>query len=300
MDDASPTKWHLAHTSWFFETFVLDAAVPGYRPFHPEFRVLFNSYYQTVGAQHPRPQRGLLTRPTLDEVRDYRRHVDAQLLALLRSEAAGAAVPVIELGLHHDQQHQALILTDAKHLLASNPLRPAYHTAVNGAAAMDVASHWERFEGGTYAIGAGDGSFAFDNERPRHRILLEPFALASRPVTNGEFLEFIADGGYRRPELWLSDGWSVATAADWRAPLYWEPNGVTRTLAGRQPLVPTEPVCHVSYYEADAFARWAGARLPTEAEWEVAASNAVVAGNLLDSGRLHPAPAPTLATGMSQ
>ncbi len=299
MDDASPTKWHLAHTSWFFETFVLEPAMPGYRPFDPQFRVLFNSYYQQVGPQHPRPRRGLLTRPSLDEVLAYRAHVDAQVLELL-AHGAGRAEPlaaVIELGLHHEQQHQELILTDAKHLLGSNPLRPAYRSqSPNGTRAATAAPlRWRRFPGGVREIGHEGRAFSFDNERPRHAVLLQPFALATRLVTNAEFLAFIDDGGYTRPELWLSDGWAAVQTRGWSAPLYWErqEDGWAQfTLAGRRALSSDEPVCHVSLYEADAYATWAGARLPSEAEWETVACQVRVAGNLLDSDRLHPAPAP--------
>src|SRR5262245_20336431 len=294
MEDASPTKWHLAHTSWFFETFVLAPGSRGYRPFHPEFAVLFNSYYQQVGPQHPRPRRGLLTRPSLDEVLAYRAHVDRHLLELL-ARANGRSEPlaaVIELGLHHEQQHQELILTDAKHLLASNPLRPAYRpdgaNAPRGGAAR---LRWSSHPGGACAIGHEGRGFAFDNEQPRHRTLLTPFALATRLVTNGEYLAFIDDGGYRNAALWLSDGWHAVQTQAWDAPLYWERRDGTWwefTLAGMRPLALEAPVCHVSFYEADAYATWAGARLPTEAEWEVTAAPARVGGNLLDSDVLHP------------
>jgi ergothioneine biosynthesis protein EgtB len=297
MDDASPTKWHLAHTSWFFETFVLAPGRTDYEPFHPDFRVLFNSYYQQVGPQHPRPQRGLLTRPSLDEVLAYRAHVDRHVLDLLtranvRREPLAA---VVELGLHHEQQHQELILTDAKHLLASNPLRPAYRPAASAPRGTAAPLRWQAHPGGTCEIGHEGRGFAFDNEQPRHRTILVPFALASRLLTNGEFLAFIEDSGYRNPALWLSDGWNVVQSRGWCAPLYWERRDDTWwqfTLAGGlQPLVLDQPVCHVSLYEADAYATWAGARLPTEAEWEVIAAAARPVGNLLDSNLLHPAPA---------
>jgi len=298
MDDASPVKWHLAHTSWFFETFVLESARSDYRPFHPAFRVVFNSYYQQVGAQHPRPQRGLLTRPSLDEVLAYRAHVDRHVLDLL-ADANGAGNPslaaVIELGLHHEQQHQELILTDAKHLLAGNPLRPAYRSSGAAVRASGAALRWEVHAGGMHELGHDGRGFAFDNEGPRHAVTLTPFALATRLVTNAEFLAFIEAGGYEQPALWLSDGWNVARARQWRAPLYWEQRDGAWwqfTLGGLRPLAPDEPVCHVSLYEADAYATWAEARLPTEAEWEVAAAAEPVAGNLLDSGQLHPAAAP--------
>jgi ergothioneine biosynthesis protein EgtB len=293
MPDASPTKWHLGHTTWFFETFVLEPGRSGYRPIHPTFRVLFNSYYQGVGEQHPRAQRGLLTRPPLDEVLAYRAHVDAQLLDWLASDDASVAAlaAVVEVGLHHEQQHQELLLTDAKHLLDSNPLAPAYTELPAPAPTTGRPFGWRMVDGGVREVGAGPEGFAFDNERPRHAALLEPFALATRLTTNGEYAEFIADGGYRRPELWLSDGWSAILARGWHAPLYWDERDgewFEFTLGGRRPLDPVAPVCHVSLYEADAFATWAGARLPTELEWETVANDRPVRGNLLDSGRLHP------------
>jgi len=279
MPDASPVKWHLAHTTWFFETLVLEAAAPGYAAFDPAFRVLFNSYYESVGQQHPRPERGMLSRPSLERVREYRRHVDAGVLRLLDSGAPQELLGVIELGVHHEQQHQELILTDLKHAFSRNPLRPAYRagpTSRTGAtrAGAAPALRWHAGEAGVREIGHAGPGFAFDNERPRHRVFVEAFELASRPVTNGEFLRFVRDGGYARPELWLSEGFAAARARGWRAPLYWEERDGSWwrfTLAGMAPLRPEEPVCHVSHYEADAYARWAGARLPTEAEWESAA-----------------------------
>jgi ergothioneine biosynthesis protein EgtB len=300
MPDASPAKWHLAHTSWFFETFVLEAAIPGYRPFHPDFRVLFNSYYNTLGAQHPRAERGLVTRPGLAEVRAYRAHVDRHLLALLTRGIEPALAGLVEIGLQHEQQHQELIATDLKYLLSRNPLHPVYRESsrakhLREAGPAPLAFH--RFEEGIRWIGYAGNGFAFDNEGPRHRVFLNAFEIASRPVTVAELLEFMADGGYRRPELWLSDGWRECQTQGWRAPLYWEErDGQWRlfTLAGERALDPDEPVCHVSLYEADAYARWAGARLPTEAEWEVASQTlegAPIAGNFLEDGLLHPAPA---------
>jgi ergothioneine biosynthesis protein EgtB len=266
MPDASPVKWHLAHTTWFFETFVL-AQRPGYQPFHPQYRYLFNSYYDAIGARWSRPQRGLLTRPTVDEVRQYRRFVDQ---AMARVDGPRE---VIELGLHHEQQHQELIVTDVKHLLSLNPLEPAIRAHDEASRALHPLS-WLRVDEGVREIGHEGPGFAFDNEGPRHRALVPAFAIASRLVTAGEFGAFVGDGGYERPELWLSDGWAAARSEGWHAPLYWHDDANTLyTLAGRRPLFSDEPVRHVSYYEADAFARWAGARLPTEQEWETAARN---------------------------
>ncbi|MBI2964078.1 MAG: ergothioneine biosynthesis protein EgtB [Deltaproteobacteria bacterium] len=296
MPDASPVKWHLAHTTWFFETFVVSAARPAARPFHPQFRVLFNSYYNAVGPQHPRPERGMLSRPALSEVRAYREHVDCRIAELFAEGAVDESLAArVELGLHHEQQHQELILTDLKHMLWSNPLRPAYRDGPQRAEGEAGRLRWRRHAGGAASIGHAGGSFSFDNERPRHRVMLEPFEIASRPVTTGEFLEFIEDGGYERAELWLSDGWDAARAQRWRAPLYWRrEDGAWRifTLSGARDLRRDEPVAHVSFYEADAFARWSQARLPSEAEWEVVAAKEPVAGNLLESGLLHPAPSP--------
>jgi ergothioneine biosynthesis protein EgtB len=305
MDDASPVKWHLAHTSWFFETFVLEPGMPAYRPYHGEYRTLFNSYYQQIGPQYPRPRRGLLTRPALEEVLGYRAHVDRHVLQLLEGPAARVEplAAVIEIGLHHEQQHQELILTDAKHLLSCNPLRPAYRgPGRDGGVTVGAPRRWQSFAGGTRDIGSDGRQFAFDNERPRHPVVLAPFALATRLVTNREFLAFIDDGGYARPELWLSDGWTAVHARSWAAPLYWERRDGQWwqfTLRGMRPLQLEEPVCHVSLYEADAYATWAGARLPIEAEWEAAAVGVRVEGNLLDADRLQPAPA-AVGAGVEQ
>jgi ergothioneine biosynthesis protein EgtB len=299
MPDASPAKWHLAHTSWFYETFVLaDPALGDYRPFHPAFAYLFNSYYEAAGPRHPRPNRGLLTRPSAAEVFRYRARVDAALAQRLPRLAEADFLrlrPVVELGINHEQQHLELILTDIKHAFAQNPLRPAYRELPPASPRPAPTPRWLAFDAGVRRVGhAGDG-FAFDNEGPCHRVFLEPFALASRPVTCGEFRAFLDGGGYDRPELWLSDGWHARQAHGWTAPLYWERHGdgwAVFTLGGPRPLQETEPVCHVSFYEADAYARWAGARLPTEAEWETACAGTEPAGNLLEAGRLHPAPAP--------
>lgn len=308
MPDASPVKWHLAHTSWFFETFVLEQALAGYQHFNARFRVLFNSYYVGVGERHPRPERGLLSRPALEEVLRFRDHVDTHMDALLEAidRQPLKLRELIDLGIHHEQQHQELIITDLKHLLSRNPLKPAYRAAPTGrkrtaAPALRWISHGE----GLRTVGHDGNGFAFDNELPHHRVFLEGHALASRLVTNGEYQGFIDDGGYQRPELWLSEGWDVLQAQSWRAPLYWEKDEQRQmadagwcmfTLAGMQPVDPAEPVCHVSYFEADAYARWVGARLPYEAELEAAAAQAVIAGNFagnfVEAGELRPLVAP--------
>ncbi|PWB81153.1 MAG: ergothioneine biosynthesis protein EgtB [Methylocystaceae bacterium] len=297
MDDASPTKWHLAHTSWFFETFVLTEFLEGYEPFDDTFGYCFNSYYESLGARQPRPKRGLLTRPSLQRVLAYRRHVDLALerLVFRGVRAGGALARLLELGVHHEQQHQELMLTDILALFAANPLRPSYRPSRSRPREAPVeAMRWIDFPGGLCRIGAEDGAFAFDNETPRHDALIHPFRLADRPVANAEWLEFVADGGYRTPSLWLSDGWTTVDRQGWRAPLYWERRDgdwLEMTLEGPQPLLPDAPVAHVSFYEADAFARWAGKRLPTEFEWEVAAARAPVGGNLLSTDALRPLPA---------
>jgi ergothioneine biosynthesis protein EgtB len=298
MPDASPAKWHLAHTTWFFEAVVLRAHARAYRPYDPRFSYLFNSYYESLGPRHPRPRRGLLTRPAADEVLRYRRHVDEAMARLC--EGAGAAerrafMPLAELGLHHEQQHQELLLTDIKHAFSCNPLLPAYAPAREQPSVCASELRWVDFAGGIAEIGHrhSDG-FAFDNEEPRHEVLLAPYRLASRPVTNGEFAAFVADGGYGRPEFWLSDGWAVVQAQGWDAPLYWiiEDDGWCEfTLTGARALRPDEPVSHVSFYEAAAYAAWAGKRLPTEFEWEAAAADAPLTGQFLDPRSPHPAPA---------
>jgi len=296
MPDASPVKWHLGHATWFFETMVLERWEPDFRPLRAEYRSLFNSYYVAVGPRHPRPQRGMLSRPSLEEVRAYRRNVDERMARLIGRGVAPEADALIELGLHHEQQHQELIVTDFKHLLSLNPLNPAYRPPPGraGGGSAAPALRWHRYEAGVREIGHRGERFCFDNETPRHRVLLGAYDLASRPVTNAEYLAFMADGGYARPELWLADGWDVRTVQAWESPHYWEKaDGTWRvfTLGGVLPVDPDEPVCHVSYYEADAYARWAGARLPSEAEWESAAASLPVAGNFVESGRFHPAAA---------
>jgi ergothioneine biosynthesis protein EgtB len=295
MPDCSPVKWHLAHTSWFFETMILEQRFENYRPPVPEARVLFNSYYNTVGEQHPRPRRGLLTRPSLDQVRDYRAHIDEQLTALLTADDGldDRLREIVEIGLNHEQQHQELILMDVKHLLSCNPLHPAYRERAAQPASADPAPalRWHPHDEALIEIGHRGSGFAYDNETPRHRVFLEAFELASRTVTNGEFMEFIDDAGYRRPAPWLDDGWSTIREQGWTSPMYWERHDdewMTMTLAGLRKLDPEAPVCHLSFYEADAYARWAGARLPSEAEWETAAAGCEVQGNFVESGLLHP------------
>ncbi len=292
MPDASPTKWHLAHTTWFFETFVLEPHLPGYRIFDPAFAYLFNSYYEALGPRQPRPQRGLLTRPPLERVLAYRAHVDEAMARLLATPGHGLDA-LLDLGLAHEEQHQELILMDVLHLFAQSPLKPVYAPAPALPVGRDPGPAAQvAFEGGLVEIGHGGGTFAFDNEGPRHRVFLEPFRLADRLVTNAEWLAFMADGGYSRPELWLSEGWARVQAEGWTAPLYWEegPRGwLAMTLQGRRALAPHAPVTHVSYYEADAYATWADARLPTEAEWEHAAQGLEISGNMVEQRQYGPA-----------
>jgi ergothioneine biosynthesis protein EgtB len=292
MPDASPVKWHLAHTTWFFETFVLAAAISDFRPYDDRFGFLFNSYYEAVGPRWPRPQRGLLARPTVAEVFRYRAWVDEAIDSLLNRPVPDEVERRLVLGLHHEQQHQELIVTDLKHAWSINPIHPVYRNLQPDVGARAPA-RWIAIEGGVCWIGHEGSDFAFDNESPRHREFLSPFEISSRLVTNAEYQAFIDDGGYERPELWLSDGWAAKRAAGWSAPLYWQRdesgNGwLMMTMGGLRPVAPDEPICHVSYYEADAFARWVGARLPTEAQWEVAVGD-LIAGNFLEGGRFHPA-----------
>ena len=305
MDDASPAKWHLAHTTWFFETFVLRDHAPGYRPFDPAWAYLFNSYYEAEGERHARPRRGMLTRPSLDEVRAYRAHVEAAVHAAL-PELGEAAQTLVELGCHHEEQHQELLLTDILHLFAQNPLAPAlWPPAPRSASAPPAPLRWIEGREGRVEIGHSGDGFAFDCEGPRHAVLLTPHALADRPITNVEWIEFMGDGGYAEPRHWLSDGWAWVKAQGIEAPLYWRRDGdggwLRFGLDGLRPVDPAEPVTHISFYEADAFASWAGARLPTEAEWESAAETLDPAqGNQLDSpGAVAPRPAPA-GTGLRQ
>jgi ergothioneine biosynthesis protein EgtB len=292
MPDASPTKWHLAHTTWFFEAFVLSRFVPGYRVVSEQYAYLFNSYYEAVGPRQPRPRRGAMTRPSLDEVRAYRDAIDERMDAFLDTPPGGGeALDRIDLGLHHEQQHQELILTDLKHLLSRHPLKPPYQKQWPLTPIRGRARTWIPFRGGLHEIGHASPGFAFDNESPRHRVWAEDFEMASHPVTHGDFLDFIDDGGYRRPELWLSAGWDLVRSRGWHAPEYWQQRDGcwhTFTLHGEVPVDRNTPICHVSFYEAEAFARWANARLPTEAEWEVAAASAPRDGNFVESGALHP------------
>jgi ergothioneine biosynthesis protein EgtB len=285
MADASPVKWHLAHTSWFFETFLLSPQ-PGYAPFDAHYAALFNSYYQGLGAPRPRAARGLWSRPTLAEVRRYRAHVDAAMATLLQREPAPG---LLDLGLAHEQQHQELILTDVKYALWCSPLQPAYRSGPLPARLAPLPARWIERPGVLVEIGADMDGFAFDNERPRHRHWCDAHALASRTVTNGEYLDFIRDRGYETPALWVSDGWALVQREGWNRPLYWNEDLESHfTLRGVQLLDLGEPVCHLSWYEADAYARWAGARLPREQEWEAAAAAWPVLGQFAESGRLHP------------
>lgn len=300
MDDVSPTKWHRAHTTWFFETFVLEPHRPGYQVHNDAYGYLFNSYYEAVGSRHPRPQRGLLTRPTTADVADYRFAVDEAVDTLLADGAPDQVAALVTLGLHHEQQHQELLLMDIKHVLGTNPLRPAYALAMTAPAPDPAPPVWVEREGGLVEVGHGGDGFAYDNEGPRHQALVPPHRLGDRLITNGEWQAFIDDDGYRRSDLWLSDGWSAVCGEGWEAPLYWEQvdgRWHEYTLAGRYPLDPGRPVVHVSHYEADAFARWAGARLPSEPEWEAAVADQGVTEPTFELDGPHPRPPAAGDTG---
>ncbi|WP_368562896.1 ergothioneine biosynthesis protein EgtB [Pseudoxanthomonas sp. UTMC 1351] len=307
MDDASPAKWHLAHTTWFFERFVLSTRA-GYVPVNAQWDYLFNSYYQSAGSIHARPRRGLLSRPTLIEVLDYRAQIDARVQRRFADgDLREDDLRTLLLGTHHEQQHQELLLTDIKHAFWSNPLAPVYRGDLPTHPGHAVPLRWVARDEAIIEIGAApwpqSQAFAYDNESPRHRVLVPAHALASRPVSNGEYREFIADGGYRTPDLWLSEGWEQVRAQGWQRPLYWSEDREREfTLGGWRPLVPHAPVCHLSYFEADAFARWAGARLPTETEWEQAAAGASIAGNFADTqtAALHPQALATHGAGLCQ
>jgi ergothioneine biosynthesis protein EgtB len=291
MDDASPAKWHLAHTSWFFETFVLAQSNTNYTPFDPNYRVLFNSYYNAVGAQYSRPHRGLLTRPSLSDIHAYRSHIDTQMSRVIEGDIDPELAAIIEVGLHHEQQHQELLLVDIKHLLSCNPVAPAYIAHVERPVLATSELSFCDYPGGIIRVGADGTDFSFDNERPCHDALLHEYSLATRPITNKEYLAFISDGGYHNSLLWLADGWATVKKHDWEAPMYWrntDDQWFEFSLTGEHPLVPNAPVVHISYYEADAYARWANARLPTETEWEFAANDTATHGNFVEHEYLHP------------
>ncbi|MCU1370951.1 MAG: hypothetical protein JWO77_2145 [Ilumatobacteraceae bacterium] len=302
MPDTSPTKWHRAHTTWFFDEFVLAPHHGGHQTFDPDFAFLFNSYYEAVGPRHPRAARGVVSRPGIEEVAAFRAHVDAAVVELLDAEPAPAVLELVELGINHEQQHQELLLMDIKHALSLNRIDAVYRSARQPECpASDL--RWIGNDGGKTRIGHEGGGFAYDNEGPAHHVWLEPFELASRTVTNAEVLAFIDDGGYRRSDLWLSEGWATVQAEGWEAPLYWRDDDRSWsvfTLAGRRPVDPHQPACHLSYYEADAIARWLGARLPTEFEWEAVAAGHEPAGNLLDVELLHPLPSAGDGSGPDQ
>lgn len=298
MPDASPTKWHLAHTTWFFETVVLQPHLPGYRCFDERYHFLFNSYYEALGARHPRPKRGMLSRPAAREILEYRDYVDHALERFIVKLDDRGIAELVVLGLHHEQQHQELILTDIKHAFFLNPLLPSYVAPRLQTVQQAPKMEWFEHPGGIVEIGHDGEGFAFDNEGPRHEVLLRPFRLASRPVTCGEYQDFIDDGGYARPDLWLSDGWAQSQSEGWKAPLYWMDDGKIFTLSGVRPISPEEPVCHISLYEAAAYAAWSGKRLPTEFEWETFAAGQTVRGHFVDPLHVHPHSAP--ASGLTQ
>ena len=291
MEDASPTRWHIAHTTWFFETFVLCEYLESYTRYNDVFPYLFNSYYIQAGERFSRAERGMLTRPTVEEVFKYRSHVDVAMRRLLSQKVSEDVLRVVEIGLNHEQQHQELILTDVKHMLYKNPLHPAYDRIVLDRSQDPGDISWIAFEEALVSVGTDQTSFHFDNEGPSHKTYLQKFELSNRLVTNREYSAFVHDGGYERAEFWLSEGWSLREREGWDRPFYWvdnEGSPAQYTLGGLQNLDPNEPICHVSYFEADAYARWAGCRLPTEFEWEEASRNVDLDGNFIESGRLHP------------
>lgn len=296
MEDVSPTKWHLAHTSWFFETFLLCEAILNYQRYHPQYHHLFNSYYKLVGDPFSRPDRGLLSRPTVEEVYEYRKHIDQQMQRWFEnasSQELDQYASIIELGINHEQQHQELILTDIKHVLSINPLKPVFRETPAPSQSSHSDLEWIDIPEGIYEIGFEGDGFSFDNEGPRHRTFIEPVKIASRLVTNKEYMEFIDDGSYQQIDLWLSEAWETINQQKWQTPIYWcKQDGVWYqfTLSGLREIDPNEPVCHISYYEADAFSRWAGARLPTEFEWEAVAGHIAIQGNLLEQENFHPIP----------
>ncbi len=307
MPDVSPTRWHLAHTSWFFETFVLKVVDPNYTSIDPHFDFLFNSYYNLIGERWARPERGLLTRPTVKEIYAYRVFVDREIANMLKritSEQFETIAPVITIGLNHEQQHQELILTDIKNVLALNPLHPVYHERGIGKVATIPAVQWKQFDEGLYEVGFNGAGFSFDNEAPRHRVYLNDFAIANRLVTAGEYLAFIESGGYSRPEIWLSDGWNEVQTNGWNAPLYWtkhsDESWWQMTLNGYREVQSDEPVTHVSYYEAEAYAAWSGARLPREEEWEIASANLPIDGSFVESENFHPVSSSMEANNLCQ
>ena len=296
MPDASPAKWHLAHVTWFFEHFVLQPHLKGYSVFRDEFNYLFNSYYYSVGPMHLRPKRGMLSRPTLSRVMEYREYVDNGILSLLgQADNIDDVTDLVLLGLNHEQQHQELLLTDIKHAFSCNPMLPAVYPSLAKPEKRSLAEHiFVACESGLHEIGASSGDFVFDNETPRHKVYVHPHEIGSRLVSNSEYLEFIREGGYRNSQFWLSDGWATINERNWNRPLYWNEEMTAEfTIGGERDLDLSAPVSHVSYYEADAFARWAGARLPTETEWEIAARNQPVTGNLAEAGLWHPEAAAT-------
>ena len=298
--EASPAKWHQAHTTWFFETFILSPNLANYHVFDQRFRDLFNSYYNAVGPQPEKALRNTFSRPSLEDVQKYRQHVDQRMQELFSTPALSDEVlALVELGLNHEQQHQELLVTDVKHAFWSNPLRPAYQSSTASSPGRAAQQKPKTVPEGLAEVGADDGGFHFDNEAPRHKVFIGAFRFATRPATCGEYLAFMDDRGYQRPELWLSDGWLAVQTLHWSAPLYWEKSGgewYTFTCSGMRKVDEAEPVCHVSLYEADAFARWAGARLPTEFEWEVVAAELPVEGNLMEQGNFHPVAAPSVAS----